>query len=202
MVRFGNVLGSSGSVVPMFRRQIAEGGPITLTHPEIIRYFMTIPEAAQLVLQAAVLAEGGDVFLLDMGEPVRIKDLASQMVRLSGLSLRDAHNPNGDIEIVCTGLRPGEKLYEELLIDAQSEPTEHPLIYRAHERAVPPAELWPQIDALEAAIRRQDATRALEVLAGLVPEWQRDGGANGSRDTKGDDAEQKGSQASLTGLES
>jgi FlaA1/EpsC-like NDP-sugar epimerase len=202
MVRFGNVLGSSGSVVPLFRKQIAEGGPITLTHPEIIRYFMTIPEAAQLVLQAAVLAKGGDVFLLDMGEPVRIKDLAEQMVRLSGLSLRDSRNPGGDIEIVCTGLRPGEKLYEELLIDAESELTEHPLIYRAHERAVPPAELWPQIDALEAAIRRQDATRALEVLAGLVPEWQRDGGANGSRDTKGDDAEQKGSQASLTGLES
>ncbi len=103
MVRFGNVLGSSGSVVPLFRQQIAEGGPITLTHSEIIRFFMTIPEAAQLVLQAAVLAEGCDVFLLDMGNPVRIKDLAEQMVCLSGLSLRDAHNPNGDIEIVCTG---------------------------------------------------------------------------------------------------
>ena len=137
MVRFGNVLGSSGSVVPLFRRQIAEGGPITLTHPEIIRYFMTSPEAAQLVLQAAVLAEGGDVFLLDMGEPVRIKDLAEQMVRLSGLTVRDAYHPNGDIEIVCTGLRPGEKLYEELLIDADSEPTSHPLIYRARERALP-----------------------------------------------------------------
>jgi hypothetical protein len=138
MVRFGNVLGSSGSVVPLFRRQIAAGGPITLTHPEIIRYFMTIPEAAQLVLQAAVLAEGGDVFLLDMGDPVRIKDLAEQMVRLSGLSLRDAAHPDGDIEIVCTGLRPGEKLYEELLIDAESEATAHPLIYRARERAIPP----------------------------------------------------------------
>ena len=112
MVRFGNVLGSSGSVVPLFRKQIAAGGPITLTHPEIIRYFMTIPEAAQLVLQTATLAEGGDVFLLDMGEPVLIKDLAEQMVRLSGLSLRDARNTNGDIQIVCTGLRPGEKLYE------------------------------------------------------------------------------------------
>ncbi len=173
MVRFGNVLGSSGSVVPLFRQQIADGGPITLTHPEIIRYFMTIPEAAQLVLQAAVLAKGGDVFLLDMGEPVRIKDLAQQMVRLSGLSLRDSQHPNGDIEIVCTGLRPGEKLYEELLIDAESEPTDHPLIYRARERAVPPAELWPQIEALEAAIRRQDANEALDVLAALVPEWKR-----------------------------
>ncbi len=173
MVRFGNVLGSSGSVVPLFRKQIASGGPITLTHPEIIRYFMTIPEAAQLVLQAAVLAKGGDVFLLDMGEPVRIKDLAEQMVRLSGLSLRDALNPGGDIEIVCTGLRPGEKLYEELLIDADSQPTSHPLIYRAQEQALAPELLWPQIDALEAAIQRQDVAAALEVLAELVPEWTR-----------------------------
>jgi FlaA1/EpsC-like NDP-sugar epimerase len=173
MVRFGNVLGSSGSVVPLFRRQIAEGGPITLTHPEIIRFFMTIPEAAELVLQAAVLAEGGDVLLLDMGEPVRIKDLAEQMVRLSGLSLRDAQNPNGDIEIVCTGLRPGEKLYEELLIDADSQPTSHPLIYRAQEQCLSPELLWPQIDALEAAIQRQDVAAALEVLAELVPEWTR-----------------------------
>jgi FlaA1/EpsC-like NDP-sugar epimerase len=173
MVRFGNVLGSSGSVVPLFREQIANGGPITLTHPEIIRYFMTIPEAAQLVLQAAVLAEGGDLFLLDMGEPVRILALARQMVRLSGLSVRDARNPDGDITIECTGLRPGEKLYEELLIDADSEPTVHPLIYRARERAITPAELWPQLDALEAAISRQDEKAALELLARLVPEWQR-----------------------------
>ena len=199
MVRFGNVLGSSGSVVPLFRRQIAAGGPITLTHPEIVRYFMTIPEAAQLVLQAAVLAKGGDLFLLDMGEPVPIKDLAEQMVRLNGLSLRDAKNPGGDIEIVCTGLRPGEKLYEELLIDAESEPTEHPLIYRAHERAVPPAELWPQIDALEAAIQRQDVAAALEVLAGLVPEWKRDGGG-ASSGANADLAEAKCSGAPLTGL--
>jgi FlaA1/EpsC-like NDP-sugar epimerase len=175
MVRFGNVLGSSGSVVPLFRGQIAKGGPITLTHPEIIRFFMTIPEAAQLVLQAAVLARGGDLFLLDMGEPVRILDLAKQMVRLSGLSLRDAQHPQGDIEIVCTGLRPGEKLYEELLIDAESESTAHPLIYRATERAISPEQLWPQIEAMEAAIRRQDAEAALRVLAELVPGWQRGG---------------------------
>lgn len=172
MVRFGNVLGSSGSVVPLFREQIANGGPITLTHPEIIRYFMTIPEAAQLVLQAAVLAEGGDLFLLDMGEPVRIKELAEQMVRLSGRSLRDAQHPDGDIEIVCTGLRPGEKLYEELLIDADSEATSHPLIYRARERALPPAQLWRELDALEIAVDRQDQRSALAVLARLVPEWQ------------------------------
>ena len=174
MVRFGNVLGSSGSVVPLFRRQIADGGPITLTHPEIIRYFMTIPEAAQLVLQAATLANGGDVFLLDMGEPVRIQDLAEQMVRLSGLSLRDARNPSGDIEIVCTGLRPGEKLYEELLIDAQSEVTKHPLIYRARESSLPPHQLWPRLDALEEAIAAQDVYAALTLLRELVPEWQRD----------------------------
>ena len=143
MVRFGNVLGSSGSVVPLFRQQIAAGGPITLTHPEIIRFFMTIPEAAQLVLQAAALAEGGDLFLLDMGEPVRIIDLARQMVRLSGLRVRDAHHPDGDIEIRCTGLRPGEKLYEELLIEANSDPTVHPLIYRAREAALPPSSSGP-----------------------------------------------------------
>lgn len=173
MVRFGNVLGSSGSVVPLFRRQIAAGGPITLTHPEIVRYFMTIREAAQLVLQSAVLARSGDLFLLDMGEPVRIKSLAEQMVRLSGLTLRDAAHPEGDIEIVCTGLRPGEKLYEELLIDAQSEPTQHPLIFRAAERSLPSDLLWPLLNRLQEAILRQDVSDALDVLSELVPEWQR-----------------------------
>ena len=173
MVRFGNVLGSSGSVVPLFRRQIAAGGPITLTHPEIIRYFMTIPEAATLVLQASVLAKGGDLFLLDMGEPVRIRDLAEQMVRLSGLTLRDRQNPGGDIEIVCTGLRPGEKLYEELLIDAESQPTVHPLIYRAEERTIPPEKLWAQLFALETVIEAQNVEVALDLLSTLVPEWQR-----------------------------
>ena len=172
MVRFGNVLGSSGSVVPLFRRQIAAGGPITLTHPEIIRYFMTIPEAATLVLQSSVLAQGGDVFLLDMGEPVRIKALAEQMVLLSGLSLRDSSHPDGDIEIICTGLRPGEKLYEELLIDAESQSTAHPLIYRAKEQSLPPHELWPQLTALQTAIAAQDVDLALELLRVLVPEWQ------------------------------
>lgn len=172
MVRFGNVLGSSGSVVPLFRQQIAEGGPITLTHPQIIRYFMTIPEASQLVLQAAVLAEGGDVFLLDMGEPVRIKDLAEQMVRLSGRSLRDSKNPDGEIEIVCTGLRPGEKLFEELLIDADCESTVHPLIYRARERSLPPEQLWLELEVLSAAVIAQDEITALAVLERLVPEWR------------------------------
>jgi FlaA1/EpsC-like NDP-sugar epimerase len=171
MVRFGNVLDSSGSVVPLFRQQIAKGGPITITHQEIIRYFMTIPEAAQLVLQAAVLARGGDLFLLDMGEPVSILNLAKQMVHLSGLSLRDTEHPQGDIEIVCSGLRPGEKLFEELLIGSESEATCHPLIYRANERAIPPSQLWPLIEALEAAVRRQEVKAALAVLSQLVPEW-------------------------------
>jgi FlaA1/EpsC-like NDP-sugar epimerase len=182
MVRFGNVLGSSGSVVPLFRKQIATGGPITLTHPEIIRYFMTIPEAAELVLQASSLAKGGDVFLLDMGEPVRIKNLAEQMVRLSGLSLRDVSNPKGEIEIVCTGLRPGEKLYEELLIDAESETTQHPLIFRAQERSLPPEVLWPRLDALDVAIAAQNVETALALLAELVPEWQRGDGVKGAGD--------------------
>ncbi len=172
MVRFGNVLGSSGSVVPLFRKQIAAGGPITLTHPEMIRYFMTIPEAAQLVLQAATLAGAGDLFLLDMGEPVRIKDLAEQMVRLSGLSLRDACSPNGDIEIVCTGLRPGEKLFEELLIEAESQSTKHPLIYRATEHSIPPENLWPRLDELEKALVLYDQIKTLNILSELVPEWE------------------------------
>ena len=173
MVRFGNVLGSSGSVVPLFRRQIAAGGPITLTHPEIIRYFMTISEAASLVIQASVLAQGGDVFLLDMGEPVRIKALAEQMVRLSGLSLRDISNPFGEIEIVYSGLRPGEKLYEELLIEAESQPTAHPLIYRAKEHIIQPHVLWPQLKALNKAVLSQDSELALVILAKLIPEWTR-----------------------------
>jgi FlaA1/EpsC-like NDP-sugar epimerase len=145
MVRFGNVLGSSGSVVPLFREQIQQGGPITLTHPDITRYFMSIPEAAQLVLQAATLATNGDLFVLDMGDPVAIKDLAYAMIRLSGLSVRDHNNPEGDIEIRITGLRPGEKMYEELLIGENPESTAHPKIRRARENYYP----W---EALEAGL--------------------------------------------------
>lgn len=133
MVRFGNVLGSSGSVVPLFRKQIQAGGPITITHPDIIRYFMTIPEAAQLVIQAGALAKGGEVFLLDMGDPVKIVDLAKRMVHLSGYTIKDEQHLDGNIELHFTGLRPGEKLYEELLIDSEADKTAHPKIFKAHE---------------------------------------------------------------------
>jgi FlaA1/EpsC-like NDP-sugar epimerase len=142
MVRFGNVLGSSGSVVPKFRQQLRAGGPITLTHAQVTRYFMTIPEAAQLVIQAGAMARGGDVFVLDMGEPVKILDLAHRMVELSGLTVRDAQDPEGDIEIQITGLRPGEKLYEELLIGDDPEPTSHPRIMRAKDDFLP----WPRME--------------------------------------------------------
>lgn len=150
MVRFGNVLGSSGSVVPLFRRQLASGGPLTVTHPEVTRYFMTIPEAAQLVLQAGAMAAGGEVFVLDMGEPVRIMDLARRMVELSGLSVRDEVNAGGDIEIAITGLRPGEKLYEELLIGDNPAPTTHPRIMKAHEDYL----TWPVLEVHLETLRR------------------------------------------------
>ncbi|VVM24274.1 Nucleoside-diphosphate sugar epimerase/dehydratase [uncultured Gammaproteobacteria bacterium] len=133
MVRFGNVLGSSGSVIPLFTKQIKENGPITITDKNIIRYFMTIPESVELVIQAGAMGKGGDVFVLDMGEPVRIDDLARKMVHLSGLEVKDDNNPNGDIEIHYIGLRPGEKLFEELLISDNVSETEHPLIMRAEE---------------------------------------------------------------------
>ena len=168
MVRFGNVLGSSGSVVPLFRRQIAQGGPITVTHAEVTRYFMTIPEAAQLVLQAGAMGQGGDVFVLDMGEPVKIMDLARRMVALSGLSVRDADRPDGDIPITITGLRPGEKLYEELLIGDNPEPTEHPRILRAREAAMSWQELSDALDQLRSAARAHDEPAMRAVLARCV----------------------------------
>lgn len=152
MVRFGNVLGSSGSVVPKFRQQIRDGGPITLTHPEITRYFMTIPEAAQLVIQSGAMAKGGDVFVLDMGQSVKIIDLARRMVELSGLTVKDDSNPDGDIEIEITGLRPGEKLYEELLIGDNPESTSHPRIMKAHEDFLPWQVLEEKLNALELAL--------------------------------------------------
>lgn len=166
MVRFGNVLGSSGSVVPLFRQQIAHGGPITLTHAEVTRYFMTIPEAAQLVLQAGAMGQGGDVFVLDMGEPVPIMQLARQMVTLSGLTVRDATHPAGDIAIQITGLRPGEKLYEELLIGDNPQPTEHPRIMKAHETFMP----WPQLQAQLARLQQMMQTNAVDDISGLLME--------------------------------
>ena len=171
MVRFGNVLDSSGSVVPLFKDQIKKGGPITLTHKAIIRYFMTIQEAANLLIQAALLAKGGDLFLLDMGKPIEIKKLAEQMISLSGLSLKNSSNPKGDIEIVITGLRPGEKLYEELLIENNSIKTKHPLIYRANEKFIKYSELKPMIDALEKSCCNQDLKKSFDIISKIVPEW-------------------------------
>jgi FlaA1/EpsC-like NDP-sugar epimerase len=168
MVRFGNVLGSSGSVVPLFRQQIKEGGPVTLTHPDITRYFMTISEASQLVIQAGAMADGGDVFLLDMGEPVRIADLARKMVELSGLAVRDENNPEGDIELSVTGLRPGEKLYEELLIGDNPETTEHPRIMKAREDFLFWSELSKKLNSLNAVLDRNDMVAARAMLAELV----------------------------------
>lgn len=156
MVRFGNVLGSSGSVVPKFRQQIRDGGPITLTHADITRYFMTIPEASQLVIQAGAMAKGGDVFVLDMGQAVRIMDLARRMIELSGLTVKDELNPEGDIAIEITGLRPGEKLYEELLIGDNPKPTSHSRIMKAHEEFIPWAELEARLSALEMALNVND----------------------------------------------
>lgn len=158
MVRFGNVLGSSGSVVPKFRQQIRDGGPITLTHPEITRYFMTIPEAAQLVIQAGAMSKGGDVFVLDMGQSVKIMDLARRMIELSGLTIKDDENPDGDIEIEITGLRPGEKLYEELLIGDNPKPTSHPRIMKANEDFIAWSDLQPKLNALETALSLNDVS--------------------------------------------
>lgn len=169
MVRFGNVLGSSGSVIPLFRSQIAAGGPVTVTHPEVTRYFMTIPEAAQLVLQAGAMAHGGEVFVLDMGDPIPILDLAQRMIALSGLSVRSPEHPEGDIEIVFTGLRPGEKLYEELLIGDGAQPTPHPRILRAHEEHLAWDVLQGRLQALEEAIHQGDSGTLMALLHELVP---------------------------------
>ncbi len=168
MVRFGNVLGSSGSVVPLFRRQLAAGGPLTVTHLEVTRYFMTLSEAAQLVLQAGAMGTGGDVFVLDMGEPVKIMDLAHRMVELSGMRLRDAEHPEGDIEIVVNGLRPGEKLYEELLIGENPSPTGHPRIMKAHEDHLDWPTLEKHLEALHQAAERGEIGLIKTVLKACV----------------------------------
>lgn len=172
MVRFGNVLDSSGSVVPLFRRQLAEGGPLTVTHAEVTRYFMTIPEAAQLVLQAGAMAVGGDVFVLDMGDPVKILDLARRMVELSGLTVLEEGASIGDIAIQITGLRPGEKLYEELLIGDNPEPTAHPRIMKAHEPFLPWAQLAPELQALSVAAQVNDVPAIKAVLKRHVQGYQ------------------------------
>ena len=173
MVRFGNVLGSSGSVIPLFKRQIAEGGPITVTDPNIIRYFMTIPEAAQLVIQAGAMGKGGDVFVLDMGDPVKIAELAAKLIKLSGLEVKDERNPNGDVEIQFTGLRPGEKLYEELLIGGNVGQTQHQRIMTADEDYLPWPQLEPLLLQLDSACHEFHHERVREILlaapTGFVP---------------------------------
>jgi FlaA1/EpsC-like NDP-sugar epimerase len=199
MVRFGNVLGSSGSVVPYFRQQIAQGGPITITHQDIIRYFMTIPEAAQLVMQTGAMAGGAskgidagvsadisagirdgrvsseaEVYVLDMGEPVKIIDLARRMVELSGFRVKDENTPEGDIAIEVVGLRPGEKLYEELLIGNNPQTTQHPRIMKANEKFLPWSELQPMITTLRIAAVNGDVMMIRSMLQQLVPEYKPD----------------------------
>lgn len=172
MVRFGNVLGSSGSVIPLFKQQIKAGGPVTVTDKEMIRYFMTIPEAVELVIQAGAMATGGDVFVLDMGEPVRINDLARKMIQLSGLKVKDKSQPDGDIEIKYTGLRPGEKLYEELLIGDNVSHTDNPLIMRAEEDMITWDKLEPLLDKLKIAIMNCDHFKLRELLVQIVPDFK------------------------------
>ncbi|WP_426190895.1 polysaccharide biosynthesis protein [Pseudomonas sp. NFXW11] len=176
MVRFGNVLGSSGSVIPLFHKQIKSGGPLTVTHPKITRYFMTIPEAAQLVIQAGSMGQGGDVFVLDMGEPVRIVELAEKMIHLSGLSVRSEKNPHGDIAIEFSGLRPGEKLYEELLIGDNVVATQHPMIMSANEDHLPWDTLKVKLGELLAALEADDYSRVRQLLretvSGYTPEGE------------------------------
>jgi FlaA1/EpsC-like NDP-sugar epimerase len=174
MVRFGNVLGSSGSVIPLFKKQLANGGPLTVTDPEMTRYFMTIPEAAQLVLQAGAMSTGGDVFLLDMGKPVKIVDLARKMILLSGLHIRDDQNTVGDIEIQYTGLRLGEKLYEELLIDVDIvEKTEHSLIMRSKEKYFSMAEIDEMLRLMLEASRDHDVEKAMIQIEKFVEGYKR-----------------------------
>jgi FlaA1/EpsC-like NDP-sugar epimerase len=174
MVRFGNVLGSSGSVVPLFRQQILEGGPITLTDFEVTRYFMTIPEAAQLVIQAGAMSKGGEVFVLDMGEPVRIYDLACRMVELSGLKVKTKEYQDGDIEIKKVGLRPGEKLYEELLIGNYPSPTQHTRIMQAKEAFLTWSILVKELDILELNMRFHNISEVLKQLKSLVAGFEPD----------------------------
>jgi FlaA1/EpsC-like NDP-sugar epimerase len=174
MVRFGNVLGSSGSVVPIFQKQIKEGGPITMTHQDITRYFMTIPEAAQLFMQAGAMAkdiDAAEVFVLDMGDPVRIFDLAKRMIELSSYRVKNEQNPNGDIEIQIIGLRPGEKLYEELLIGNNPRETEHPRIMKVHEHFISWEELQPQLRKLQLAAENGEIEKIRNLMKLLVTDY-------------------------------
>lgn len=175
MVRFGNVLGSSGSVIPLFHEQIRMGGPVTVTHPNITRYFMTIPEAAQLVIQAGAMGQGGEVFVLDMGQPVKILDLAEKMIHLSGLSIRSERNPQGDIAIEFSGLRPGEKLYEELLIGDNVSKTDHPMIMRANEEMLSWEEFKQVLQALLDALKEDDYGRVRQLLRQTVNGYRPEG---------------------------
>jgi FlaA1/EpsC-like NDP-sugar epimerase len=196
MVRFGNVLGSSGSVVRLFRQQIERGGPVTITHRQMIRYFMSIPEAASLVIQAGAMAKGGEMFVLDMGEPVRIDDLARSMVRLMGLEVRDDDNPDGDIAIEYIGLRDGEKLREELLIGNSTEGTEHPRIQTAREPFLPAAEIELALDKIRRGITSGDRAEIEAMLLRFVEGYSKQqatehpalglDGAEGSTDTEAD----------------
>ena len=168
MVRFGNVIGSSGSAIPLFQEQIKDGGPVTVTHPEVIRYFMSIPEAAELVIQAGAMGKGGDVFVLDMGEPVKIYDLAKRLINLSGMEVKDKDNPEGDIEIIFTGLRPGEKLYEELLIGDNVSTTEHKQILRAEEDFIEASALEDYLNLINEAEKRGDIQALKDILQKVI----------------------------------
>ena len=171
MVRFGNVLDSSGSVIPLFKQQIKAGGPVTVTHTNVVRYFMTIPESVELVIQAGAMANGGEVFVLDMGEPIRIYDLAVKMIKLSGLQVLDENNPDGDIEIQYTGLRPGEKLYEELLVSGNFSLTENKLIMRAEEEMISWDKLEPVLAEIEDASMNCETKELYKLLSQLVPQF-------------------------------
>ena len=176
IVRFGNVLESSGSVIPKFKRQIREGGPITLTHKDVTRYFMTITEAAQLVIQAGAIGKNSDVFVLDMGESVKILNLINKMIKLSGLTVKDINNPNGDIEIQVIGLRPGEKLFEELLIGDNPQKTIHPKILRASDPFIPFDELNKELNKLIISIDKNDTINVKKILSNLIKSYNSNSG--------------------------
>ncbi len=174
IVRFGNVLESSGSVIPKFKKQIESGGPVTVTHPDVTRYFMTISEASQLVIQSAAMSTGGEVYILEMGKPMKIIELAKRMVELSGNTIIDEENPNGEIELEIIGLRPGEKLNEELLIDGEKSSTSHPQIFKSKEKYLELGVLRPKLDKLRELISNNDLENSRRIICELVPEYTPD----------------------------